>query len=245
MMKNLFLILILSVAFNFVNIFSQQEDSIDVMDTTIDSSIPELLALHDVIYPMWNEAYPNKDFKMFNHLLPLVHTSVEKIYSVQLPPLYSEKQGQWKNGVEALRNAEIKYNHAIEENDEDKLLEAAGELHTNYEYLVRIVTPVTKEIGEFHKMLFKIYNQYLPNDDYDRLNKAIDDLVPLADKLMNSSLPGWASDKKDDFTLYADELYLSTLDLRSLKNSNADLDKIGNGIERVHTNYQKLESLFE
>lgn len=244
-MKNLFLILLLLFTFNFANIFSQEEDSSDELDSSINSSIPELSDLHDVIHPMWHDAYPNKDFNTFRHLLPLINTSAEKIYKVHLPPLLSERKDDWDNGVERFHNSVIKYNHAIEENDEDKLLEAADELHSNYETLVRIVTPATKEIDDFHKMFFKIYNQYLPNEDSDRLNKAIDNLVPLADKLMNSPLPDWASDKKDEFILYADKLYLSTLDLRSLKNSNADIDEIGKGLENVHAIYKKLESLFE
>ncbi len=244
-MKNLILILLLLFTFNFADVFSQEENDSDELDSSINSSIPELSDLHDVIHPMWHDAYPNRDFDKFRHLLPLINTSAEKIYKVQLPPLLSERKDDWDNGVERFRNSVIKYNHAVEENDEDKLLEAADELHSNYETLVRIVTPVTTEIDDFHKMLFKIYNRYLPNEDLDKLNKAIDNLVPLADKLMNSPLPGWASDKKDDFILYADKLYLSTLDLRSLKNSNADIDEIGKGIENVHANYKKLESLFE
>jgi len=58
-------------------------------------------------------------------------------------------------------------------------------------------------------------------------------------------LPKWASDKKEDFTKAADELYTSTKELKELKDSKADDQQINAGIEKVHSNYQKLEALFD
>ena len=66
-----------------------------------------------------------------------------------------------------------------------------------------------------------------------------------ADELKNCVLPKWATDKKDDFTKAADELYTSTKELQALKNSKAEEKLINAGIEKVHTNYQKLEALFD
>lgn len=238
-MKNLLFILIFSV-FTIWS-FPQQIDSTD----DIVSTVPELDELHEVIHQMWHDAYPNKDVKMLKDLLPLMQTSVEKIYKVELPPLLNDNKEKWDQNVEKLRSSSEKYKQAIEENDEDKLLEATGEIHSEYEMLVRIVTPVTKEIGEFHKMLFKIYDIYLPNNNTDKLNSAIDDLVVLADSLMNSKLPKWASDKKDDFVLAADNLYNSTLDLQKLKDSGASQDNIENAVEAVDVNFKNLVALFE
>jgi len=238
-MKNVILILIFTVF--VIDLFPQQKDSLD----EVNSSVPELYDLHAVIHQMWHDAYPDKDVKMLKDLLPLMKTSVEKIYKVELPPLLNDKKDKWNQSIEKLRGSAQKYSQAIEENDEDKLLEATGEIHSEYEMLVRIVTPVTKEIGEFHKMLFRIYDNYLPNNNTDKLNSAIDDLVTLADSLMNSKLPKWASDKKNDFILAADNLFNSTLDLQKLKNSGAARDKIENAVEVVNVNFKSLVALFE
>lgn len=238
-MKNILFSLIFIIF--TVSLFSQQIDSTD----EVVSTVPELDALHEVVHQMWHDAYPNKDVNMLKDLLPLMQTSVEKIYKVELPPLLNESKDRWNQNVEKLRGSSEKYKRAIEENDEDKLLEATGEIHSEYEMFVRIVTPVTKEIGEFHKMLFRIYDNYLPNDNTDKLNSAIDDLVILADSLMNSKLPKWAADKNDEFVLSADNLYNSTLDLQELKDSDAGKKQIENGVEVVDVNFKKLVALFE
>ncbi len=238
-MKNFIFILIFS--FFTASLFPQQKDSLD----EVASTVPELDEFHVVVHQMWHDAYPNKDVKILKDLLPLVQTSVEKIYKVELPPLLNDNKEKWDQNVEKLRSSSEKYKQAIEENDEDKLLEATGEIHSEYEMFVRIVTPVTKEIGEFHKMLFRIYDNYLPNNKTDKLSDAIDDLVVLADSLMNSKLPKWAESKKDDFVLNADILYNSVLDLQKLKNSGAEVDKIENVVELVDVNFKKLVTLFE
>ncbi len=56
------------------------------------------------------------------------------------------------------------------------------------------------------------------------------------------SLPKWATDKKEDFTKAADELYTSTKELKELKDSKADDKQIQSSIDKVHTNYQKVRS---
>ncbi|MDP2364788.1 MAG: hypothetical protein Q8M94_13605, partial [Ignavibacteria bacterium] len=118
-------------------------------------------------------------------------------------------------------------------------------LHSNYEMLVRIVRPVTKEVDEFHKVLYMIYHHYGPNKNTVELSKAVDSLMIRADELKNCVLPKWASNKKEDFTKAADELFSSTKELQVLKNSKADEKQIQSAIEKVHTNYQKLEALFD
>lgn len=238
-MKSFLFILVFSVF--TIGLFPQQTDSSD----EVISNLPELDEFHEVVQQMWHDAYPNKDVKMLKDLLPLIQTSVEKIYKVELPPLLNESKEKWDQNVEQLRNSSEKYKQAIEENDEDKLLEATGEIHSEYEMFVRIVTPVTKEIGEFHKMLFKIYDIYLPNNNMNKLDSAIDELVVLADSLMNSKLPKWAEDKKNDFILAADNLFNSTLDLQKLKNSEATKDQIENAVEVVDVNFKNLVALFE
>jgi uncharacterized coiled-coil DUF342 family protein len=111
--------------------------------------------------------------------------------------------------------------------------------------LVRIVKPVTKEVDEFNKVLYMIYHHYGPDKNTEELGKAIDDLYKRADELKNCVLPKWATDKKDEFAKAADELYTSTKELKGLKDSKADDKMINDGIEKVHTNYQKLEALFD
>jgi len=240
-MKNLIIFLIIFTLTHLNNIQAQQEDH----STEINSSVPELSAFHEVVYPLWHTAYPNKDYALFKQLLPDVNSGVEKIYSAKLPGILRDKEKEWNEGLDKLRASVKDYNKACEKNDEAGMLTSAEILHSNYEMLVRIVRPVTKEVDEFHKVLYMIYHHYGPNKNTEELGKAIDDLMIRADELKNCTLPKWATDKKDDFAKAADELYNSTRKLQSLKNSKTDDKQINAAIEKVHTDYQQLEALFD
>jgi hypothetical protein len=240
-MKNIALFLLVFVLCSFSNSFSQNEDH----STEINSSVPELSDFHEVVYPLWHTAYPNKDYALFKQLLPEVNAGVEKIYSAKLPGILRDKEKEWNDGLNQLRSSVTDYNKACEENNEANMLTSAEKLHSNFEMLVRIVKPVTKEVDEFHKVLYMIYHHYGPDKNTEELNKAIDDLMIRADELKNCVLPKWATDKKDNFTKAADELFSATKELQGLKNSNADDKQIESGIDKVHTSYQKLEALFD
>jgi len=240
-MQSIILFLLVSVFFLFNNSFSQNEDH----STEVTSSVQELSDFHEVVYPLWHTAYPNKDYALFKQLLPDVNTGVEKICAAKLPGILRDKEKEWNEGLDKLRASVAEYNKACKENNEAGMLTSAEELHSNFEMLVRIVKPVTKEVDEFHKVLYMIYHHYGPNKNTEELGKAIDDLYLRADELKNCVLPKWATDKKDEFAKAADDLYNSTKGLQALKNSKADDKQINAEIEKVHTNYQKLEALFD
>ncbi len=240
-MKNLLFITVLFLLCSLNNTFPQNEDH----STEVNSSVQELTDFHEVVYPMWHTAYPNKDYALFKQLLPDVNAGVEKIYAAKLPGILRDKENEWNAGLDKLRASVKEYNLACEKNDEAGMLTSAEGLHSNFEMLVRIVKPVTKEVDEFHKVLYMIYHHYGPNKNTAELSNAIDDLYLRADELKNCVLPKWAADKKEEFAKAADELYNSTKELQTLKNSKADDKQINVGIEKVHTNYQKLEALFD
>lgn len=240
-MKNLFSVLLLSVlVLTAINLFSQDEQSHE-----IDSSVPELFDFHEVIYPIWHTAYPNKDVTMLKDMVPEVNKGAERIYSANLPGILRDKADEWIKGVEKFRNSVKLYNTAAEGNDEKQMLDAAEVLHADFEMLVRIIRPVTKEIDEFHKVLYMIYHHYWPNNNTAEFNKAVDDLLVRAEELKTCVLPKWAEGKSDSFVKAADELYNSTKELNDLKLQNKNKDEIEKGIEKVHTDYQKLEALFD
>jgi hypothetical protein len=240
-MKSIILFILVFVFCSFNNSFSQHEDH----STEVTSSVQELSDFHEVVYPMWHTAYPNKDYALFKQLLPNVNAGVEKIYAAKLPGILRDKEKEWNVGLDKLRSSVKDYNKACEENNEAGMLTSAEELHSNFEMLVRIVRPVTKEVDEFHKVLYMIYHHYGPDKNTEELSKSIDSLMLRADELKNCVLPKRATDKKEEFTKAADELYTSTKELQILKNSKADDKQINAGIEKVHTNYQKLEALFD
>jgi len=217
----------------------------DQHSTEVNSSVPELFAFHEVIYPIWHTAYPEKNYAMLKEMVPDVNSGAEKIYSAELPGILRDKQEEWDKGVAKLRTSVEKYNQAMAGTNEEEMLLAAEVLHSDFEMLVRIVKPVTKEVDEFHKVLYMIYHHYWPNKNKEELSKAIDDLDMRANELANCVLPKWASDKAEPFAEQSQKLYDSTKNLKALKNSDADDAQLEEAIEDVHSNYVALESLFD
>ena len=234
---NLILILTLLLA---LPLFSQD----DQHSSEVNSSVPELFEFHEVIYPIWHTAYPEKNYAMLKEMVPEVNSGAEKIYTAQLPGILRDKQEEWDNGVAKLRSSVEEYNQAMQGTDEEEMLSAAEVLHSDYEMLVRIVRPVTKEVDEFHKVLYMIYHHYWPNKNMEEFGKAVDDLAMRADELANCVLPKWASDKTDTFKEQSQKLYESTKNLKELKDSKADDAELEKAVEDVHDNYVALEGLF-
>jgi hypothetical protein len=240
-MKNTInLLIIFTLIFSFP-LYSQE----DQHSSEIDSSVPELFEFHEVIYPIWHTAYPEKNYAMLKEMIHEVNSGAEKIYSAQLPGILRDKQEEWDKGVAKFRTSIEQYNLAMNGTDETAMLEAAEVLHSNYEMLVRIIRPVTKEVDEFHKVLYMIYHHYWPNKSMTEFGEAVDDLEILAEELNKCVLPKWASDKSEAFTQQSQKLYEATENLKVLKDSDADDTQLGKAVEDVHENYVALEALFD
>jgi hypothetical protein len=240
-MKNLFVFLSITLLFIPFSLFSQDDEH----SSEVDSSVPELSAFHEVIYPIWHTAYPEKNYAMLKEMIPEVNSGAEKIYSALLPGILRDKQEEWDKGVAKLRTSVEKYNLAMQRTEEAEMLSAAEVLHSDFEMLVRIVKPVTKEVNEFHKVLYMIYHHHWPNKNMEEFGKAVDDLDMRAGELANCVLPKWASDKSEPFAELSQKLYESTKNLKELKDSEADETELGKAIENVHDNYVALEGLFD
>jgi len=239
-MKNLFFFLSITLLFIPFSLFSQDDEH----SSEVNSSVPELFEFHEVIYPIWHTAYPEKNYAMLKEMVTDVKSGAEKIYTAQLPGILRDKQEEWDKGVAKLRSSVEKYNKAMQGTAEPEMLLAAEDLHSDYEMLVRIIRPVTKEVDEFHKVLYMIYHHYWPNKNMEEFGKAVDDLAMRADELANCVLPKWASDKSDSFKEQSQKLYESTKNLKALKDSDADETQLNKAVEDVHNNYVALEGLF-
>jgi len=210
-----------------------------------DSSVPALYDFHEIIYQIWHTAYPEKDYSMLKEMVPEVNSGAEKVYSAELPGILRDKKNEWDKGVKKLKSSVEMYNKAMNGGSEKEMLKAAEQLHSEYEMLVRIIRPVTKEVDEFHKVLYMIYHHYWPDRDMIQFKEAVDDLDELAAELNKCILPKWAEDKSGAFMKQSQKLYESTQNLKALNDSNADNSEIDKAIENVHSNYVALESLFD
>jgi hypothetical protein len=233
---------IVSVLFCSQVSFAQTE--IDPAEIT--SSVPELSEFHDIIYPMWHEAYPSKDYDALKGFVPKIKSYVESINKAKLPGILRERENEWKKQLEELNMAAQNYYDAVNKNDNEALLKAAENLHSAYERMVRVIRPVIKEIDDFHQTLYIIYHKLYPDGKYDEIAGLTGDLVTKAGAIMNyprERLKQRLGDNIDKYDAAAKQLYNSTLALKEALNGN-DPKKKNEAVESMHTAYQDLDAVF-
>jgi hypothetical protein len=206
-----------------------------------ESTVPELTAFHEVIYPIWHTAYPEKDCAGLRKFALEVKAGAEKIYTAKLPGILRERQVKWDLGVAELKKTVDAYlDAAAGQNDQD-LLSAAEALHSRYEMLLRIIRPVLKEVDDFHKVLYVVYHQYLPGKDYEKIRGVAGELVTKAEAIGRAALPKRLKPKAEAFHKAAADLYESAKTLAATKPEAG----LAAAVENVHSKYQDLEKVFE
>ena len=81
------------------------------------SSVPELEAFHEIIYPIWHTAYPEKNIAALKSYVPRINELAAKIYTAKLPGILREKNAVWTAGVDKLKQAVDAYNTAAKGTD--------------------------------------------------------------------------------------------------------------------------------
>lgn len=226
------------ISFPFL-LFSQ----IDSIKNETESKIPALEEFHEIIYPIWHTAYPEKDYKTLRGYVEEINTKAEKIYSVKLPGILREKQTKWDAGISDFKKAVIEYNDKARGKDEKGILDAAEKLHGKYEMLIRIINPTLKEIDNFHKTLYEIYHKYLPEKDYKKINSLTTELLTKAESITKVRLNKKLESKTIQFNEAANNLFSSVKELKviSEKGNGNNIEK---AIEKVHSTYEKLDAVF-
>lgn len=209
-----------------------------------ESTVPELFAFHDVIYPIWHQAYPDKDYAALAGFVPDINAGAEKIYAAKLPGILRDKETAWKNGLDELRKAVAAYNLAVQEKNNEALLLAAETLHSRFEMLVRIIRPVLKQVDAFHKVLYVVYHTYLPNKQYDQIGAVSGDLTAKAEAIAAAKLPERLQDRTARFNTASKQLVKLTKSLAKACRKN-DPHRIETAVEKMHSGYQAVEKVFE
>ena len=228
----------LLIACSFL-LFSQTDS---IMHET-ETKIPALEDFHEIIYPIWHTAYPEKDYIALRGFLEDINTKAGKIYSVKLPGILREKQTKWDAGIADFKKTVIEYNDMAKGKDDKGLLDAAEKLHSKYEMLVRIINPTLKEIDNFHKTLYVIYHKYLPEKNYKKINSLTSELLTKAEAITKVRLSKKLEGKTVQFNEAANNLLLSVKELKTIS-EKGDGNGTEKAVEKMHSNYEKLDAVF-
>ena len=209
-----------------------------------ESTVPELAAFHEVIYPIWHTAYPEKDVAMLKSLVPEVNKLAANVYAAKLPGILRDKQAKYDAGLAQFRAAVEAYDAAAKGADDKALLDAAEALHAKYEMLVRILRPVLKEMDEFHKSLYVVYHTDLPAKNWAAVRAAAPDLKTKAEAVAAAKLPTRLQPKAEAFAKASAELVQAAGALAGL-GAKADGAALEPAVQTLHRRYQELEKIFD
>jgi hypothetical protein len=220
------------------------DDHSDATESELAASVPELSDLHEVVYPLWHTAYPNKDYAMIKELLPEAKDLTAKLDAAKLPGILRDKQAAWDKGKLELQHSLQSLDEAIKSNNEEEMLKQTELFHANYEKLVRTIRPLTKELDAFHQELYKLYHYYGPQYDLAQIQASAEAMGPKVEALKTSKLPKRVVDKQKDFDAAVVELEGAVKGLvETAKTDNKE--KVMAAVETVHSGYVKIEHMFD
>jgi hypothetical protein len=208
------------------------------------SQVPALFAFHDVIAPLWHDAWPNKNLAMMRELEPEVEKGVQAIKTAELPGILRDKQEAWTQGVTALAAAATKMKAALAAKEEQQALDAVEELHSRFEQLVRVIRPAMKELDAYHQVLYDIYHKLMPVKDLATLKPATEELVARCASLGAAPVPKRFASKEVELKKSFAALCDATAELKTVA-TGSDAAAATIAVEKVHTQYQATAALFE
>jgi hypothetical protein len=242
-MKKLFSLLgVFSVLLCPSAIFAQTND----VQAEISSNVKELTDFHEVIYPMWHEAYPAKDYNALKNLVPKIKSGMDEINNAKLPGILRDKEGAWKSQLSEFNKSAQNYYSAASGNNNDALLSAAEELHSGYEKMVRVIRPPLKEIDDFHKDLYIIYHKLLPDSKFDEIAGMTGKLTTEAEAIKNyphDKLTARLGSNVEKYDAAALKLYDSVKSLEKVLKTTDPVKK-KEAVESMHSAYEEIDSLF-
>ncbi len=247
--ENLFIIF-LGIACAFLLFSCQQEESVqadevkpEMSEGELDVDVAALHDLHGVVYPLWHDAYPEKDYALIEELLPEADSLTRQLDEAELPGILRDKKPDWDRGKNNLKNSLQALHRAVEENNQDDMLTQVEAFHSAFEKLVRIIRPVVPELEAFHQEMYKLYHYYMPNYELDNIRIAVTAMQEKLLPLKEVQLPQRLTEKQGQFDVAVQELE-THLDSLSEAVKQDDIDLIKDAVEKVHTAYQKVEAVF-
>jgi hypothetical protein len=208
------------------------------------SQVAELDAVHEVMAPMWHEAFPAQDFAAIGAAVPEFEPLLSALDAATLPGILQDKQSQWDEGKARLMQSFQELESAAAAGDEEAILGSAEAFHMNYEALVRVIRPVVPELDTFHQHLYGLYHYYGPGYDLEKIRQAADAMAADIPPLQAAQLPARLEDRQEAFEASVAELGNQVAALL-LALDDPSMDEVEAAIEAVHGAYEAVEDIFD
>ena len=209
-----------------------------------ESSVLELEAFHEIIYPIWHTACPEKDITALKGFVPEINKLAGKVFEAKLPGILRDKEVKWQVGLVEFKKSVEAYNAAAEGADDQALLDAAEGLHARYEVLVRTIRPVLKEMDDFHKVLYVVFHKSLPEKMFAEIKAISGDLKSRAEAVTKATLSKRMESKSAAFQAASADMLKAAIELETAC-QGGDNAAIESAVLTLHTKYQALEKIFD
>jgi len=219
------------------------ETRVDVPEAEVTAEVAELDAVHEVMYPLWHDAFPNKDYAAIRELVPQFEPLMAALEAAELPGILRHKAPVWEEGMTGLVAVYDDLKTAVAEGDESGMLAHTEGFHTAYEALVRTIRPLVAELEAFHQELYKVYHYYLPEGDMESLRASARVLSERAEPLLTVELPARLAERQEEFIAAAGDLS-EAVDALVEALAGDDREAVSAAVERVHTAYGVAEKVF-
>ena len=245
-MKNVKWFVVIAALFSLFVLFScrQKEKTPEVTQEELTAAVPELDDLHSAVYPLWHQAYPEKDYQMIKELVPQLDSLSAILDNVQLPGILRDKQEAWDKQKEILKATLAKLKKAANTNNKEDMLAQTEAFHSAYEKLVRTIRPMVKELDAFHQEMYKLFHYYLPNYDLTKIRETVAAMQAKLPALKQAQLNKRLQDKKMEFDAAVEDLETEVNKLAEVVKKD-DREAIKAAVDAVHTAYQGCEAIFD
>lgn len=207
-------------------------------------SVPELDTVHEVMVPMWHEAWPARDYAAIRTSVEDFEPLLTTLDGARLPGILQDEQARWDEQKALLMGSFRGMRAAAAAGNDEELLAHAEALHMNYEGLVRIVRPLVPELDEFHQHLYGLYHYYAPGYDLEKMRKAVDSMSAVMPRLKAVRLPERLADKKGAFDAAVTQLG-GEVAVLLMAVEDPSREEVLEAMEEVHTAYQAVEAVFD
>ncbi len=207
------------------------------------AQVAELEAIHEVMEPMWHEAFPAKEVAAIQAAVAEFEPRLAALDSAKLPGILQDKQARWDEQKQLLRSTFDGFKAAAAAGAPDQILAFAEAFHMNYEGMVRLIRPVVPELETFHQHLYGLYHYYGPGYDLEKIRRAAEAMAVDVPPLRAAQLPARVAELQGTFEGQVDNLGVKVAELQAAlqEPKRADVEA---AIEAVHAAYQAVEKIF-
>jgi hypothetical protein len=213
-------------------------------DTT-DQLTKAMNDFHSILYPLWHESYPNKDYKSIREKAPLFQQKLMVLIRIPAPDNMEEaKREAFFTKRQELAFYVDQYIKAAADTVDSTLASAFEKMHWGYEELSKVFMVEIKQLDSFHETLYYLWHKALPEKDYEAVKKTVLVLKAEMDSLMLVKLPGSCYDIKDDFEAKRAALKDAVYQLVDVTQKGTE-KQIDDALTLMHEKFMDLSSVLK